>query len=407
MNPRRLLNSTRLQNSLFFLVILLLPTQLGRHFWPQFSYVYSLPIDYLSPTIYLWDILTALLLLTNLSWLRQRTALSILLTFLLLQLVSLINAPNIGAGLVRFEQLLITGLFGVYLSAQPKEKLLKKLKAPLLISLGGEAIIALGEFLLSGSLHLWILGERSFSVSTPGIAKFNFFGAEFLRPYATFPHPNVLAAYSTIIAGLLLYVIKDTSRLLVILASVLAVFLSFSRIGWLAFSTIIFQQLNRGWISNHRKMVMLLLLLVGPFIAVRFSSVINYDQLSFSRRGDLNSTALSMFLSHPLQGIGLNNFIPVLVDGTAVAGPSRFLQPVHNIPLLVLAETGMVGLVGLVVLLFFPLKKLWKQRHSDFSWMLFHLWLLLLTFSLFDHYLLTLAQGQRLLFFLWGLSMLQ
>ena len=54
----------KLQYLLFFLLIVLLPVQLGRHFWPDFTHVWGLPIDYLAPTIYLTDILVIGLLLS-------------------------------------------------------------------------------------------------------------------------------------------------------------------------------------------------------------------------------------------------------------------------------------------------------------------------------------------------------
>jgi len=43
---------TKLQQRLFWLLVFLLPVQFGRHFWPEWSYVMGLRIDYLSPTIY-------------------------------------------------------------------------------------------------------------------------------------------------------------------------------------------------------------------------------------------------------------------------------------------------------------------------------------------------------------------
>ena len=52
----------RLHQKLFWLLILLLPVQLGRHFWPDFSFVLGLKIDYLSPTFYLTDLLVLMIL---------------------------------------------------------------------------------------------------------------------------------------------------------------------------------------------------------------------------------------------------------------------------------------------------------------------------------------------------------
>jgi hypothetical protein len=100
-----------------------------------------------------------------------------------------------------------------------------------------------------------------------------------------------------------------------------------------------------------------------------------------------------MFLNYPVFGIGLNNFVPAMA-GNLTIGPSRFLQPVHNIFLLVLSETGLTGLIGLFVLIVYPMTRLKNLLP----------WLIIIFLGLFDHYFLTLPQGYRLFFLVWGLS---
>ncbi|MBI4039828.1 hypothetical protein HY389_00545, partial [Candidatus Daviesbacteria bacterium] len=209
-----------LESSLLFLVLLFLPTQLGRHFWPQFSLVYSLPVDYLSPTLYFWDLLLVGLLVSFLPRKSKvnHVCLNLLLVFLLTQFLSLIYAQNIGAALVKLEQLLITGLFGVYLASQKLNWLKPRLKTPLLIGLFFEIFLAITQFLKGGSLWFWILGERTFNLSTPAIAKFNFLGLDSLRPYGTFSHPNILAAFLVIISPLLFFLLKNRSWQVILLA---------------------------------------------------------------------------------------------------------------------------------------------------------------------------------------------
>jgi hypothetical protein len=55
----------KLHQKIFWLLIFLLPVQLGRHFWPDFSFVLGLKIDYLAPTVYLTDLLVLLILVFN------------------------------------------------------------------------------------------------------------------------------------------------------------------------------------------------------------------------------------------------------------------------------------------------------------------------------------------------------
>ncbi|MCL5090716.1 MAG: hypothetical protein M1514_01765 [Patescibacteria group bacterium] len=112
----------------FFLTLLFLPTQLGKHFWPPFSHVYSLGIDYLSPTIYFWDLLAISLLIVFIYQKKfvNKLALNLFLLFILANVLSLFpifgqvgggQSINFGAGLVRLEQFIVAGLFGVYLAA--------------------------------------------------------------------------------------------------------------------------------------------------------------------------------------------------------------------------------------------------------------------------------------------------
>lgn len=68
-------------------------------------------------------------------------------------------------------------------------------------------------------------------------------------------------------------------------------------------------------------------------------------QLEIESRMELNAVAVAMILDHPLLGVGLNQFETVQPEydtyGLIFAG-----NPVHNIYLLIAAETGIVGLAG-------------------------------------------------------------
>ena len=113
------MKSEKLEKILLFLTVLFLPTQLGKHFWPSFSFIYSLPIDYLSPVIYFWDLLVVSLFSVFLLQKKHinKTALNLVLVFLLTQSISLFGSSNLAAGLVRLEQYVICGLFGIYLAS--------------------------------------------------------------------------------------------------------------------------------------------------------------------------------------------------------------------------------------------------------------------------------------------------
>lgn len=385
--PKETVMLRRFEQILFFLTILFLPTQLGLHFWPGFSFIYSLPIDYLSPTLYFWDLLALALWITFLLSGKHinRLALIFFYFFILTQAISLLfNTQSVGVGLSRLEQYVIAGLFGVYVASLNIKKDKLKISLPLTISLIGVSILAIIQFLQAGSIGFWILGERNFLLSTPGIAKFNFYGNEFLRPYATFPHPNVLAGF--ILISLLILPVR---KMIMILGG-LALLLTTSRVAILSgFVTAIF--LIKG---QSRKLLILMAILLLPILYTLYSSVFSFDNLTLLRREELTISAFKMIQQHFLFGIGLNNFIPTVAT-FLLTGPSRFLQPVHNIFLLCLSETGIVGLVGLLGLIGYPI---FKKK-------LLIVWISIVFLGLFDHYFLTLPQGYRSLFLVWGLSL--
>lgn len=381
-----MLKLQKVENVLFFLTLLFLPTQLGRHFWPQFSFVYSLPIDYLSPVLYFWDILVLSLWIVFLISGKHisRKALIFFYFFILTQALSLVfNPDSVGAGLVRLEQYTIAGLFGVYVASLNLKVQKARFYLPLTLAVLGESILAILQFLKGGSVGLWILGERTYTLSTPAIAKFDFYGREFLRPYGTFPHPNVLAGF------VLIYLILLPKRRWSLILSGLTIFLTMSRVvliaGFVA-AMFIFKE--------NRKLIILFVLLLLPVLYTRYFSVFNFDSLTILRREQLSMTAFDLWNKHPLFGVGLNNFIVSGADSLMV-GPSRFLQPVHNIFLLSLSETGVIGAIGLIGLIGYPLL---KKRFLM-------AWGIIIFLGLFDHYFLTLPQGYRLMFLVWGLSL--
>ena len=130
-------------------------------------------------------------------------------------------------------------------------------------------------------------------------------------------------------------------------------------------------------------------------------------------REQLSTSAFTMWKQHPWIGVGLGNFLVTLPDFL----PSRqiyFLQPVHAIYLLVLSELGIVGFVAFCVLLWkliergqwavpiFLAKKFWGNLTIKSVYTVAFFSLLIIGF--FDHYPLTLQQGQLLFTILLALS---
>lgn len=121
----------------------------------------------------------------------------------------------------------------------------------------------------------------------------------------------------------------------------------------------------------------------------------------------LAKLAVEMWKSNPLFGIGLGNFITALPKTGLSNNVIWLLQPVHNIYLLILSETGLVGFILLFVLMFKTFKNSLKiirlpagQENYKFIIPL----LCILYTGLFDHYWVTLQQNSLLFAVIIGLS---
>ena len=108
-------------HKLFFsLLLILLPTQLGYHFWPEWAVVLGRRGDYLAPTIYLTDVLIGL---TLVSWIiDSRKKFSIkqrnfkLLFFILgFAILNIFFAQNQPVAIYKWLKVLEFGLLGFYI----------------------------------------------------------------------------------------------------------------------------------------------------------------------------------------------------------------------------------------------------------------------------------------------------
>jgi len=425
----------KLHRFFFYLLIIFLPTQLGLHLWPQWASILGRRVDYLSPTVYFTDILIFLTLgswITSSSfWLVQNlkrmldktsmtkqslpTIYKLFFVIGLLVFGNILVATNKSIALFHWLKFLEFVLLGYYIiRTKPSLSLIMCL---LSLAVFYSSLIAIVQFFLQHAIGgpLWFLGERTFTNQTPGIAQINWCFPTLsqcrllLRPYATFPHPNVLGGYIAVTLPLAIYQLsnlpiiqftnKKITRLffsITILLGIIALALTFSRSAWIV------GLLGIGWAlfkfkSKNFILFLLIVFLLGVIL------VKNFDPMSESVvvRQQLNSAAITMWQHSPLFGVGLGNFLVELPKNL----PSRtiyFLQPVHNIYLLILAETGLVGLVAF----FFLLWHVFRRVHWTFGighWAFFSLLLL----GLVDHYLLTLQQGQLLFTLFLSLSLLR
>lgn len=413
--------NNRIETILLSLLLLFLPTQLGKHFWPDFSLVLGLRIDYLSPTLYLTDILTVLLFMVyfvnrirkhnTIHFSGVKHSLLFLLSSFVLSYLVLINAysQNPLNAFIHLLKLLECIFLSYYIATSlSRKKAFEQLLVCLSLGALFSACLAISQFLYQGSLGglFYYVGERAFNAQTPGIANASINGELLLRPYGTFPHPNVLAGYLLGVFVLLLSAFSQvTSRQkkmlfgITLLVGSSALLLTFSRIAialWLVvlFSSILIACKNLFLRSSLFIGALLLgAVLVfftplgGRFMETRFT------EESVIQREQLMNASLQIIRSHPL-GVGLGNFLPALSKLSADSYSSSFLQPVHNIFLLIAGEAGLFGFVCFIAMLFATYRNVFYNRNSRRLVAPGITLFLLLLIGLFDHYLLTVQQGQ-------------
>ncbi len=398
--------------NLFYLILFLLPANLAKHFPLSSSYVSGIIVDYLIPTVYLTDILIiSLLAIWLISGYKKPKQLALcykgpsfvtlFVTFLILLLPAVIFANSFIPAAYKFLKILEFSLFGLWIyqhkSIISKTTVIKVISFSVLF----QSLLAIGQWLRQSSLFgYWFFGEQPYNTATPGIDKIIWFdGSLKIPPLATFPHPNILAGFLVIGLTIILHSLikgpflrsKAGPYWIIISSALLTLFLTFSLSAWLAFLLITIPFLL---LSIYPKIKALMistgLILIVFSLSLRFSFLA--PESSFSRRSQLNKISWQMFLDHPLTGVGLNNFTVSMEKYGYVTATTRFLQPVHNLYLLILSETGLIGVFAFLYLL---LKGPFLRSKAGPYWIAFST---LLFLGLFDHYPFTIHQGLLTIF---------
>lgn len=217
-----------------------------------------------------------------------------------------------------------------------------------------QEILALTQWATGSSLGLSSLGESS------QLMRMTFGGDTFVRVAATLVHPNQFANFLGLVLPLALALALAGGRGPVARAFYGGVFvlgllifiLTFSRTGWfhIGTSTLVVCAilLAKGRLGVQSRNLGIIAGLLATILVVSFSPAIaarlfESNPVLVTGRFDMARVALDMFVSRPLAGVGINNYMEALplFDHKGVMP-----APVHNVYLLVAAEMGVVGLAA-------------------------------------------------------------
>ena len=383
---------------LFFLFLLLIPTQFGKHFFLAFSYLSGVRVDYLAPTIYLTDIIIFLLAIANskivFKFFKNKKILISLFFLLINILFSRLPIISFYWFLKTIELLIIFFLAKKILTTLKEKYIL----IALFISSLFQLFISLTQLINKHSVQgiFYYLGERLLALSTPGVAKASIQGAEFLRPYGTFSHPNSLAGFFLLLYFFVLTYKKFNRYLaikyLLLFISSILVFISFSKTAIACYLILNTYHLLLNTKLNC-KICKIARIIVVFIVSLIFLSATT-DPLTVNKRIELMKNSIEIIFKNPLFGVGIGSY---LIEQAKFSSKFYlfFNQPVHNIFLLFIAETGLI--IGGFIL-YQLINRLIRAHLKKEQWIL--IFVIIFT-GFFDHYWLTLQQN----FLLMGLIM--
>lgn len=418
----------RIRGFLYLLLVFCIPFQVGYHFWPKFAFVNGVRIDYLSPTIFLTDILVLFLFIflmfdskaLKAAIKKTKVPFSYKFIFFAFGLVLLFlfftafSSQSHAFGIVKYLEFVFLGWYtAIFFKKTNIHFFVDTLAWSSILA----SVLAVWQFILQSSVGgLWyFIGERTFTKYTPGIATATVNNSDILRSYGAFPHPNVLAFFLFVVLVFMfgrVYREKGKEQIFLFIASLVsfaALLFTFSRLLIILFAVFLIIEL----IAFKKQSVIFLLATVMFVLAVfylfffgdRFFMLISND---FIYRKELLLIAFSIFEKYPFTGVGFNNFYIYEVFFQKDFSPI-LLQPVHNIYALWAVQTGVFGVLLLVKFLFDTAKRLVgkikdKNKNEHYLYRL----LLILLFSIlvsgfFDHYLITLQQGSLITALVLGL----
>jgi len=387
---------------LFFVLIAVLPVNLGKHFEFSGAYVYGNLVDYLVPALYPQDIL-ALVLLLAIIFEKKKIVLQgpvrKLGVFLGLLFLSSIFASRVLPSLWFSFRIFLYSMTAVYVyfwvDLEKDAALLRKILTIQFLFISTLAIL---QFFMRGAVfdNYLFLGEQPYSVSTPFITKEFFFGSAILPPMGLFRHPNVLAGYLALLLIMTIFRFpRNNLGVVSFCLGLLALLMTFSVFTW----AVVFLTLVLYKILPDKKHIMYLYLFGASLIMLVPFFPFSSDSASFYRRDSLLGASYRIAGEFPLLGVGANNFTNV-VDDYQVTDDIRFTQPVHNVFALVLAESGVFAFLLFLLIFFEAYAGVFREGSTP----LFISMSVLLLLMSFDHYFWTMHQTSLLFFLVLGLS---
>lgn len=322
----------------------------------------------------------------------------ILFTLLFPGVSTLVNGASVGA--FQTARLCLLTVIILIISLMSSASVVRVFTGALVSGACLQTLVALGQWVAGGPIGLSVLGEG------PAFIAFG----DSLAVQGTFHHPYLFAGYCVVAVGaaVLMAVQLDAWRWVwagAAFLSAVPIGLTYSRmsvLGMLAFFVCLFVRC----LKDRRMWLVAICVLLGASLpaivdssgwvdrAGSSSAAVNLngapdDRVDAFTSGRLTfiRQAVTVVSEHPWLGVGPGRYLPELERMGEGEGGQQ-LYPVHMVPLLFAAESGV--LAGALLVLLLVLLALRSLRAGILQ---FGLFLAFLPFILFDHFPYTQPQG--------------
>lgn len=288
----------------------------------------------------------------------------------------------------------IIGVFGLILLLRQRTDIRTPFFGGFLIAMTLQALMALVQVIFGSVFASTILGIAAHKAVDPGVAVVVGNGQRFLRAYGGQSHPNIFGGYMLVTLLLYGWVVGRAQFLAqkknLIYSAILfsaAFFFSFSRSAWIS-ALIILVLLYRArtrlksaqiifarWCAGT---LLALAIIFAPFVLARAQINSGFEQRSLMERVIQLTQWKNVAQKNFIWGTGVWAYTAGQNDR---AGYNR--TPVHSVPLLIIAEIGLVGVIFFGMLFF---RSIFLRRARLF-------FLVAAPIILFDHYLYSLWPG--------------
>ncbi len=320
-----------------------------------------------------------------------------------------------------FASLQLWIVFGVFLSLRGRPEVWKAAAfgfcaALILQSFFGiwESVTISVDFL--SPLKLIWLEDLSPSFLNDSIIQANA-GTRVMRAFGSLPHPNILGGFIVLaLSGLIALLMKDARKFIwttvITTASAVLLILTFSRSAWLGLVVatlfLIGYFFRKTWKAKWRVILLAALIVGGVFaltplrelIFARLQDVSNLSQdPAVADRFWLVQQSIDFIHQRPWLGFGMEAYS---LESAVVSPGTAYVDPVHNIPLLITSELGLIGaiiLAGLFISFILGNRNFYQPTQVIFFAAIIGMFVI----AMFDHYFWSLSPGRMMFGFMLGL----